>query len=278
MGVLVFLVGAAACAGADDSREHSSPASRRPGVDEVASATPANPTVPVPTTVPGQAPTKVLVLGDSGMADAAPAIVAMFQAMGSEAVDAAAGGLGLTRIGFDRETSTFAEDWAARDRSRAARPRRGHDRGLGRRVGREERPVPLCSRRRGGGGDPHGARSEGAVALDAAGAHHPGPSGRPRLRAGGGQPPRSGLLRRHRRRPAGPGWDHAAGLSGARRLEGAAAQGRRLALLPRRRSRGGDGDRPAGGGATAGRAGRPDLAARAVARRSGLRRLPRVQA
>ncbi|HEY6533368.1 MAG TPA: hypothetical protein VIY72_13755 [Acidimicrobiales bacterium] len=65
-----------------------------------------------PTTIPVEPARRVLVLGDSGMVDAAPAVVAMFQATGAVALDGSRGGLGLTRLGFEAETSPFAELWA----------------------------------------------------------------------------------------------------------------------------------------------------------------------
>jgi hypothetical protein len=106
--VLVLLLAGSACAGpsAGDDR----PLAVSPQPDD---ATPTAPSeVSTTTSLAVEPAGRVLVLGDSGMFDAAPAVVAMFRSTGAEAVDGSRRGLGLTRVGFESESSPFAEEWA----------------------------------------------------------------------------------------------------------------------------------------------------------------------
>jgi hypothetical protein len=106
--VLVLLLAGSACAGpsAGDDR----PLAVSPQPDD---ATPTAPSeVSTTTSLAVEPAGRVLVLGDSGMFDAAPAVVAMFRSAGAEAVDGSRRGLGLTRVGFESESSPFAEEWA----------------------------------------------------------------------------------------------------------------------------------------------------------------------
>jgi hypothetical protein len=63
------------------------------------------------TTITSTPARKVLLLGDSTMVDASPAITAMFEATGAEVAMGAGPGFGLTRIGVSKNTSTFRTDW-----------------------------------------------------------------------------------------------------------------------------------------------------------------------
>ena len=54
---------------------------------------------------------KVLLLGDSTMVDASPAITAMFKATGAAVAGGAGPGFGLTRLGVSTQDSTFRVDY-----------------------------------------------------------------------------------------------------------------------------------------------------------------------
>jgi hypothetical protein len=106
--VLVLLLAVSACAGPSAGDDRPLAVSPRP--DDADSVAPSE--VSTTTILAVEPAGRVLVLGDSGMFDAAPAVVAMFQSAGAEAVDGSRRGLGLTRVGFESESSPFAEEWA----------------------------------------------------------------------------------------------------------------------------------------------------------------------
>jgi hypothetical protein len=106
--VLVLLLAVSACAGPSAGDDRPLAVSPRP--DDADSVAPSE--VSTTTILAVEPAGRVLVLGDSGMFDAAPAVVAMFQSAGAEAVDGSLRGLGLTRVGFESESSPFAEEWA----------------------------------------------------------------------------------------------------------------------------------------------------------------------
>jgi hypothetical protein len=106
--VLVLLLAVSACAGPSAGDDRPLAVSPRP--DDAESVAPSE--VSTTTILAVEPAGRVLVLGDSGMFDAAPAVVAMFQSAGAEAVDGSRRGLGLTRVGFESESSPFAEEWA----------------------------------------------------------------------------------------------------------------------------------------------------------------------
>jgi hypothetical protein len=105
---LVLLLAVSACAGPSAGDDRPLAVSPRP--DDADSVAPSE--VSTTTILAVEPAGRVLVLGDSGMFDAAPAVVAMFQSAGAEAVDGSRRGLGLTRVGFESESSPFAEEWA----------------------------------------------------------------------------------------------------------------------------------------------------------------------
>jgi hypothetical protein len=112
LAVLVLLLAGSACAGS--SARDDDPLAESPRPDDGHSVDPSEVTTTTTTTtsLAVEPAGRVLVLGDSGMFDAAPAVVAMFQSTGAEAVDGSRRGLGLTRVGFESESSPFAEEWA----------------------------------------------------------------------------------------------------------------------------------------------------------------------
>ncbi len=78
------------------------------------SAPPPSARPPVSTTtstVTGRPARKVLLVGDSSMVDASPALTAMFAATGADVAMAAGPGFGLTRIGISDQDSTFRTDY-----------------------------------------------------------------------------------------------------------------------------------------------------------------------
>jgi hypothetical protein len=72
------------------------------------------PTVPASTTttITADPAGSVLLLGDSTMADASPALRAMFEATGARVEVAAGAGFGLTGLGISALPSEFREEWA----------------------------------------------------------------------------------------------------------------------------------------------------------------------
>lgn len=84
-------------------------------VDETTTTTVVPTTTTLPpsttTTVTAQPARKVLLLGDSTMVDASPALIAMFQATGAQVVMGAGPGFGFTRTGTSDLEPTWRQDY-----------------------------------------------------------------------------------------------------------------------------------------------------------------------
>jgi hypothetical protein len=103
LAVVVGLV-VGGCAGDDGAAPPTTP------VPTTSTTTTTSPPSTTTTITPDPA-RKVLILGDSGMVDASPALDAMFRATGAEVVNAAVPGFGLTRLGVRGDPSPFRSMW-----------------------------------------------------------------------------------------------------------------------------------------------------------------------
>jgi hypothetical protein len=100
-----LLVGLCACSGASGQTAAPGPTT----ADPPTTGTGAPSTVP---TTPARAPAhRVLLLGDSTMADASPALEAMFEAAQADVTVWAGVGFGLTGLGISAAPSPFREEW-----------------------------------------------------------------------------------------------------------------------------------------------------------------------
>ena len=210
-------------------------------------------------------PARCCCSGTRAMVDASPAVIAMLEATGAEVSMGAGPGFGLTRLGTSDNPPTWDVDYP--------------------RVLREEDPDLVVVML--GIWDQFYIEHNGIIAYSRvvkqatdilvstgakvvflavpAGGRAPRSAAEPGLRDGGRHVPGTGLLHRVRRRVAGTGRRLPGDHDGPRRLDPAPAQGRRLALLPRRRPAPGRGARPPRRGARPHRAGRAGLAEWVVA-------------
>ena len=106
-GVLGAVMLLAGCAGSDATGPTADTTVPTTAAPTTTTTVPSTTT----TTITSNPARTVLILGDSGMVDASPALEAMFEATGAAVVNEASPGFGLTRLGVVGDPSPFRADW-----------------------------------------------------------------------------------------------------------------------------------------------------------------------